>query len=61
MLGTKAELRKTRFYQEIQEEILIIAVPMGLQAGLSVTEIAKRFNVPVKRIQAIAKEDKAKS
>jgi predicted transposase/invertase (TIGR01784 family) len=72
MLGTKAELKKTRFYQEIQEEereagkeegkeeLLMAAVPMGLQAGLSVTEIAKRFNVPVKRIQAIAKEYKAK-
>jgi predicted transposase YdaD len=68
MLGTKAELKKTRFYQEIQEEereaakeeLLSAAVPMGLQAGLSVAEIAKRFNVPVKRIQAIAKEYKAK-
>jgi predicted transposase/invertase (TIGR01784 family) len=68
MLGTKAELKKTRFYQEIQEEereaakeeFLSAAVPMGLQAGLSVAEIAKRFNVPVKRIQAIAKEYKAK-
>jgi predicted transposase/invertase (TIGR01784 family) len=77
MLGTKAELKKTRFYQEIQEEereagkeegkkegkeeLLLEAVPMGLQAGLSVAEIAKRFNVPVKRIQAIAKQYKAKS
>ncbi len=73
MLGTKAELKKTRFYQEIQEEereagkeegkeeLLIAAVPMGLQAGLSVAEIAKRFNVPVKRIQAIAKDYKAKN
>jgi predicted transposase YdaD len=72
MLGTKAELKKTRFYQEIQAEereagkkeaedaLLIAGVPMGLQAGLSVAEIAKRFNVPVKRIQAIAKEYKAK-
>ncbi len=61
MLGTKAELKKTRFYQEIQEEILLEAVPMGLQAGLSVAEIAKRFNVPVKRIQEIATQHKAKS
>lgn len=72
MLGTKAELKKTRFYQEIQaeereagkeegkEELLIVAVPMGLQAGLSVAEIAKRFNVPLKRVQAIAKQYKAK-
>jgi predicted transposase YdaD len=73
MLGTKAELKKTRFYQEIQAEereagkkeaedaLLIAGVPMGLQAGLSVAEIAKRFNVPLKRIQAIAKEYKAKN
>ncbi len=69
MLGTKAELKKTRFYQEIQEEerkaaeekLLIAGVPMGLQAGLSVAEIAKQFNVPVKQIQAIAQEYKAKS
>ncbi len=65
MLGTKAELKKTRFYQEIEEEVgeklLSEAVPMGLQAGLSVAEIAKRFNVSVKRIQVIAKEYQAKS
>jgi predicted transposase YdaD len=67
MLGTKAELKKTRFYQEIQEEVgeaakeelLMAAVPMGLQAGLSVAEIAKRFNLPVSRIKAIAKQSKA--
>jgi predicted transposase YdaD len=72
MLGTKAELKKTRFYQEIQEEVgeaakeegkeelLMAAVPMGLQAGLSVAEIAKRFNVPVQRIKAIGKQCKVK-
>jgi hypothetical protein len=27
---------------------------MGLQAGLSVAEIAKQLKIPVKRIQAIA-------
>ena len=76
MLGTKAELKKTRFYQEIQaeeraagkeegkkeaeENLLLAAVPMGLQAGLSMAEIAERFSVPVKRIQEIAKQFKAK-
>jgi predicted transposase YdaD len=55
MLGTKAELKETRFYQEIQDEMLVEAVPMGLQAGLTVAEIAKRFKVPVKKIQEIAK------
>jgi predicted transposase/invertase (TIGR01784 family) len=55
MLGPKAELKETRFYQEIQDEMLVEAVPMGLQAGLTVAEIAKRFKVPVKKIQEIAK------
>jgi predicted transposase/invertase (TIGR01784 family) len=55
MLGTKADLKKTRFYQEIQDEVLIAAVPMGLQAGLSLAEMATRFEVPVKKIQEIAK------
>jgi predicted transposase YdaD len=50
MLGTKSELKKTFFYQEIEEEIrdfakekgkkesedalLLAEVPMGIQAGL---------------------------
>jgi predicted transposase YdaD len=59
MLGTKAELKKTRFYQEIQEEskqeLLLVAVPIGLQAGLSVAEIAKRFKAPVKQVREIIK------
>ena len=37
------------------------AVQMGLQAGSSVAEIAKRVNVPVKRIQEIATQHNAKS
>jgi predicted transposase/invertase (TIGR01784 family) len=67
MLGTKEELRKTRFYQEIQEEVseaakqagkdelLIEVIPIALQAGLSMAEIAKRFKVPLKRVKEIVK------
>jgi predicted transposase YdaD len=55
MLGTKAELRKTRFYQEIQEETLMNILPVLLEAGISISEIAKRLEIPVKRIRAIAK------
>jgi predicted transposase YdaD len=55
MLGTKAELRKTRFYQEIQEETLMPILPALLEAGISISEIAKRLKIPVKRIKTIAK------
>jgi predicted transposase YdaD len=55
MLGTKAELRKTRFYQEIQEETLMNILPVLLEAGISISEIAKRLEIPVKRIKTIAK------
>jgi predicted transposase/invertase (TIGR01784 family) len=54
MLGTKAELKKTRFYQEIREETIAECLPVLLQAGMSLTEIAKRFKVPVKKIKEIA-------
>ncbi|NJM48203.1 MAG: Rpn family recombination-promoting nuclease/putative transposase [Alkalinema sp. RU_4_3] len=63
MLGTKAELKKTRFYQEMREEtteevkqeLLLEVVPICLQAGLSVAEIAKRFKVPIKQVREIIK------
>jgi predicted transposase/invertase (TIGR01784 family) len=71
MLGTKAELRKTRFYQEIQEEILGAAkqegkeegkeellmaiVPTMMKAGISITEIARQSGIPAKQVKAIAK------
>jgi predicted transposase YdaD len=55
MLGTKAELRKTRFYQEIQEEIFVRVIPTLLEAGMSISEIAKELGISVKRARAIAK------
>jgi predicted transposase YdaD len=54
MLGTKAELRKTRFYQEIQEEIFGRVIPTLLEAGMSISEIAKELGISVKRARAIA-------
>jgi predicted transposase YdaD len=59
MLGTKAELKKNRFYQEIEEEIhdfakekgkkeaeealLLAGVPIGIQAGLSVIASHQKY------------------
>jgi predicted transposase YdaD len=55
MLGTKAELRKTLFYQEIQEEILMLILPALLEAGMSISEIAKRLKMSIKQVKAVAK------
>jgi Protein of unknown function (DUF2887) len=49
MLGTKAELKKTRFYQEIQEE------------EISAEEIAQQFTISVEQVNTIAKQCKVKS
>jgi predicted transposase/invertase (TIGR01784 family) len=56
MLGTKAELKKTRFYQEAQEEAFMKAIPALIEAGMSISEIAKRLEIPVKQVKAIAKQ-----
>jgi predicted transposase YdaD len=55
MLGTKAELKKTRFYQEIREETIAEFLPFLLQTGMPLVEIAKRLKVPVKKIKEIAR------
>jgi predicted transposase YdaD len=55
MGGTKAELRETRFYQEIQEETLMKILPALLEAGISISAIAKQLKMPVKRVKAVAK------
>ncbi len=64
MLGTKAELKKTRFYQEIQEEereaTMMIAIPMLLEAGVVAEEIGRKFSISVEQVKAIAKQNKAK-
>jgi predicted transposase/invertase (TIGR01784 family) len=68
MLGTKADLKKTRFYQEIKEEIagaakeegkeelLMAIVPTMLKAGISIAEIARQSGIPIKQVKAIAKQ-----
>jgi predicted transposase YdaD len=57
MLGTKADLKKTRFYQEAQEEgkeeVLVKAVPALLQAGISIGAVAKQLGISVKQVRAI--------
>jgi predicted transposase/invertase (TIGR01784 family) len=68
MLGTKAELKKTRFYQEIQEEVSeaakdevrLTAIPMLLKAGVAVGEIAQQLDISVEQVKAIAKRCKVK-
>jgi predicted transposase/invertase (TIGR01784 family) len=72
MLGTKAELKKTRFYQEIQEEVgeaareegkeevRLTVIPMLLKAGIGVGEIAQQLNISVEQVKAIAKRSKIK-
>jgi predicted transposase YdaD len=63
MLGTKAELKKTRFYQEIQEEtqeeVRLTVIPMLLKAGIGVGEIAQQLKISPEQVQAIAKQSKA--
>ncbi|NJR71577.1 MAG: DUF2887 domain-containing protein [Synechococcales cyanobacterium CRU_2_2] len=54
MLGTKVELRKTRFYQEIEEETYSKVIPILLESGMSISDIAKRLDISVKRARAIA-------
>ncbi len=65
MLGTKAELKKTRFYQEIQEEereaARMIAIPILLNAGVMVEEIARKFNISVEQVKAIVNQCKTKN
>jgi predicted transposase/invertase (TIGR01784 family) len=68
MLGTKAELKKTRFYQEIQEEVSeaakdevrLTVIPMLLKAGVAVGEIAQQLDISVEQVKAIAKRCKVK-
>jgi predicted transposase/invertase (TIGR01784 family) len=68
MLGTKAELKKTRFYQEIQEEVSeaakdevrLTVIPMLLKAGVGVGEIAQQLKISIEQVKAIAKRCKVK-
>ncbi|NJR71424.1 MAG: DUF2887 domain-containing protein, partial [Synechococcales cyanobacterium CRU_2_2] len=55
MLGTKAELKKTRFYQEVEDEILSRAVLPLLKSGMTVKAIAAELQVSVKRVNEFIK------
>lgn len=45
------DLRQTRVYQEAQEEILEKTVPLLLQTGMTVEQIAAQLGFPVETIQ----------
>jgi predicted transposase YdaD len=57
MLGVTKELRESRFYKDIKDEgkdvLLAEAVPMLLQSGFSIEEIAARLKVTVKQVQQV--------
>jgi predicted transposase YdaD len=61
MLGTKADLKKTRFYKEIEEELLEAMIPMMLKAGISIEEIAQQSKISIQQVKAIAKKCKVKA
>jgi predicted transposase YdaD len=65
MLGTHEELKKTRFYQEIEEEfeerekqMLLGAIPALIEAGMPIKEISKRLKVNTKKVQWAIEEAK---
>jgi predicted transposase/invertase (TIGR01784 family) len=55
MLGTKAELKKTRFYLEVEDEILSRAVLPLLKSGMTVKEVAAELQVSIKRVNEFIK------
>jgi predicted transposase YdaD len=57
MLGL-SDLKQTRVYQEAQEEVLEKTVPLLLQAGMSVEQIATQLNFPVETIQRFVPQTK---
>lgn len=54
------DLKKTRVYQEAKEEaqnrILSITVPLLLEKGMTIAEIAQRCELSIKTIQQFAPE-----
>jgi predicted transposase YdaD len=57
MVGITKELRESRFYQDIKNEgkneLMAKAVPMLLQSGFSIEEIAIRLKVTIKQVQQV--------
>ena len=58
MLGITKELRESRFYRDIEEEIkdgfLAEAVPMLLQGGFSIEAIADRLKISIGDVRQLA-------
>ncbi len=55
MLGVTKELRESRFYQEMEDEILSRAVLPLLKSGMSTKAIAAELKVSVKRVNEFIK------
>lgn len=55
MLGITREVRESRFYQDVKEEgkeeLLVEVVPMLLQGGFSIEEIAVRLKVTIDQVR----------
>ena len=57
MLGL-SELKQTRVYQEAQEEkqdeMLRMTVPLLIERGMTVEEIAQHYKLPIESVQRFA-------
>lgn len=64
MLGL-SELKQTRVYQEAEQagkekkqtEMLAITVPLLLEKGMTIEEIAQHYNLPIETIQRFAPQN----
>ncbi len=58
MVGIIKELRESRFYRDIKEEgkteMLAEAIPMLLQAGFSIEDIADRLKITIDQVRQFA-------
>ena len=62
MLGVTKELRESRFYQdireefkdEVKEEVFMQTIPLLLQAGLSIEDIADRLELTIAQVRQFA-------
>jgi predicted transposase YdaD len=58
MVGITKELRESRFYQDIKEEgkeeAFMQTIPMLLQAGLSIEDIADRLKISIAQVRQLS-------
>ncbi len=63
MLGVTKEVRESRFYQEVKEEgkeeVFAQTIPMLLQGGFSVEEIADRLQITIEQVHQFAQAQKS--